>query len=65
MKIPDNLFDPTRWWRITLDNGQLWAESSDRDEIRGISERLKVDGTTHKVECLYSVTVSAWREETP
>jgi hypothetical protein len=34
MKILDEEFKPTRWWRVISPDGKLWCETSDEKEAR-------------------------------
>lgn len=61
-KDPDDGFVKGRWWRITLDDGRLWMETSDSEEIRYEVGRLDVEGTKYTVERLYEKIEKEWRK---
>jgi hypothetical protein len=50
-------WQPTRWWRVVGPSGNLWAESSDEQEIREMAR------PGDQIEHLYSRTESEWRPE--
>ena len=62
-------FEPTSWWQIWVVDAEghisLWMETSDEDEVKREKVKLDADNRKHRIQRLYSLSVSEWREEQP